>query len=167
MTGLVTYEPTSRADLRPDVVGSGRPVRLGNLAARRWLHLRPGLSTVLLFCRLKQTVCLGATHASPEGSHGGPTFVHRLCATTADSENSSSESHTELYSSQFMNNCLAEMWSGSEEGSYLELIDCCIAQLLSSRVMKKKTKTGTAGASRRAALAKPSARSAAAPKVNN
>jgi hypothetical protein len=27
------------------------------------------------------------------------------------------------------NNYLAEMWSGSEEGSYLRLIDCCITQL--------------------------------------
>ena len=25
--------------------------------------------------------------------------------------------------------CLAEMWSGSEEGSYSRLIDCCITQL--------------------------------------
>ena len=29
----------------------------------------------------------------------------------------------------FKNNCSAEMWSGSEEGSYLKLIDCCITQL--------------------------------------
>jgi len=29
----------------------------------------------------------------------------------------------------FQNNCLAEMWSSSEEGSYLRLIDCCITQL--------------------------------------
>ena len=36
---------------------------------------------------------------------------------------------TERYSSQFKNNCLAEMWSGSEEGSYLRLIDGCITQL--------------------------------------
>ena len=27
------------------------------------------------------------------------------------------------------NNHLAEIWSGSEEGSYLRLIDCCITQL--------------------------------------
>ena len=27
------------------------------------------------------------------------------------------------------NNCLAEMWSRSEEGSYSRLIDCCIIQL--------------------------------------
>ena len=26
-------------------------------------------------------------------------------------------------------NCLAEMWSGSDEGSYLRLIDCGITQL--------------------------------------
>jgi hypothetical protein len=27
------------------------------------------------------------------------------------------------YSAQFKNNCLAQMWSGSEDGSYLRLID--------------------------------------------
>ena len=27
------------------------------------------------------------------------------------------------------NNCSAEMWSGSEEGSCLRLVDCCITQL--------------------------------------
>ena len=36
---------------------------------------------------------------------------------------------TEPYSSQFKNNCLAEMWSGSLEGSFLRLLDCCITQL--------------------------------------
>ena len=30
--------------------------------------------------------------------------------------------------SQCKNNCLTEMWSGSEEGSYLRLIDWCITQ---------------------------------------
>ena len=35
----------------------------------------------------------------------------------------------ERYSSQFKKNCLAEMWSGSEEGSYVRLIDSCITQL--------------------------------------
>ena len=30
---------------------------------------------------------------------------------------------------QYKNNCLAEIWSGSEEGSYSRLIDCCITQL--------------------------------------
>ena len=38
-------------------------------------------------------------------------------------------SFTERYSSQTKNNCSAEMWSGSEEGSYLRLIDCGITQL--------------------------------------
>ena len=33
------------------------------------------------------------------------------------------------YSSQFQNKCLAESCSGSEEGSYSRLIDCCITQL--------------------------------------
>jgi len=33
------------------------------------------------------------------------------------------------YSSQFKNNYFAEMCSGSEEGSYLRLIDFCITQL--------------------------------------
>ena len=32
-------------------------------------------------------------------------------------------------SSQSKNNCLAELWSGSEEGSYLSLIGRCITQL--------------------------------------
>ena len=32
-------------------------------------------------------------------------------------------------SSQFKNNLLAEMWSGSQEGSYFRLINCCITQL--------------------------------------
>jgi hypothetical protein len=30
---------------------------------------------------------------------------------------------------QSYNNCSAEMWSGSEEGSYLRIIDCCLSQL--------------------------------------
>jgi len=34
------------------------------------------------------------------------------------------------YSFQVKNNCVAQIWSGSEEGSYLRLIDCCITQLL-------------------------------------
>jgi len=34
-----------------------------------------------------------------------------------------------MYSSQCKNNHLAEMWSGSEESSYLRLIDFCIIQL--------------------------------------
>jgi len=55
--------------------------------------------------------------------------VERVCATTAHSEYSSTESCTERYSSQFQNNRLAEMWSDSEEGSYLRLVDCCITQL--------------------------------------
>jgi len=33
------------------------------------------------------------------------------------------------YSSQFKNNYFTEMCSGSEEGSYLRLIDFCITQL--------------------------------------
>ena len=33
------------------------------------------------------------------------------------------------HSSQFKNNFFAEMWSGSEEGPYSRLIDCCITQL--------------------------------------
>ena len=39
------------------------------------------------------------------------------------------ESCTERYSSQCKNNCFAEMWSGSEAGSYLRLINWCITQL--------------------------------------
>ena len=30
---------------------------------------------------------------------------------------------------KFKNNCLEEMWSVSDDGSYLRLIDCCITQL--------------------------------------
>ena len=47
----------------------------------------------------------------------------------AHSENSETESCTERCSSRFKNNCLAEMWSGSEEGSCLRLIDSCTTQL--------------------------------------
>ena len=36
---------------------------------------------------------------------------------------------TDRYSSQFENNYFTEMCSGSEAGSYLRLIDCCITQL--------------------------------------
>ena len=36
---------------------------------------------------------------------------------------------TKRYSSQFKNSCWAEMWSGSEEGSFLRLVDRCITQL--------------------------------------
>ena len=32
----------------------------------------------------------------------------------------------ERYSSQIKNYCLAEIWSGSKEGSFLRLIDWCI-----------------------------------------
>ena len=39
------------------------------------------------------------------------------------------ESSTERYNSQFQNKCLAAMWSGSEEGYHLRLIDSCITQL--------------------------------------
>ena len=49
---------------------------------------------------------------------GRVTFVHRVCATTAQSENSSTESCTERYGSQFKNKCLVEIGSGSEEVSY-------------------------------------------------
>ena len=47
-------------------------------------------------------------------------FVQRLefRLTTAHSENSQTERCSERYSCQFKNRCLAEMWSGSEEGSY-------------------------------------------------
>ena len=34
-----------------------------------------------------------------------------------------------VHSSQFKNNCFTEMCSGSEEGSYLRLIDFCVTQL--------------------------------------
>ena len=37
--------------------------------------------------------------------------------------------HSQRYNSQFKNNYLAEMWSGSEEGSFFMLIDCCSTQL--------------------------------------
>ena len=45
------------------------------------------------------------------------------------SRESKSHSETKGHSSQFKNNCMAEMWSGSEEGSCLRLLDCCITQL--------------------------------------
>ena len=45
------------------------------------------------------------------------------------SPNSYTASCTERYSSQFKDNCSAEMQSGSKEGSYLRLIDCCVTQL--------------------------------------
>ena len=37
--------------------------------------------------------------------------------------------HPDLLTSQFENNYFTEMCSGSEEGSYLRLIDFCITQL--------------------------------------
>ena len=54
-----------------------------------------------------------------KGSKGGQTG----CSMTAGS------SANKTYSSQFKNNCFAEMWSSSEQGSYLRLIDCFITQL--------------------------------------
>ena len=39
------------------------------------------------------------------------------------------QSCTERYSSQFENNCLAEIRSSFEEGLYIRLIDLCITQL--------------------------------------
>jgi hypothetical protein len=38
-------------------------------------------------------------------------------------------SYAVLLASSLPHNCLAELWSGSEVGSYFRLIDCCIAQL--------------------------------------
>ena len=37
--------------------------------------------------------------------------------------------YIERYSSQFKNNCIAETWSASEEGSYLRPVDWCITEL--------------------------------------
>ena len=51
------------------------------------------------------------------------------CAAQRRASAPPSECCTERYSPQFKNNCLAEMWSGSEEGSYLRLTDCYITQL--------------------------------------
>ena len=39
------------------------------------------------------------------------------------------ESCIERYSPEFKSNCPAETWSGSEEGSYLRLIDCRTTEL--------------------------------------
>ena len=55
-------------------------------------------------------------------------FVSAM-ATTAHSENSSTESCTGRNSSQSKDKCLAETWSGSEEGSYLRFIDSCMTRL--------------------------------------
>ena len=55
--------------------------------------------------------------------------LKKLYATTDHSENPEIESCTKRYSSQFKNNCLTEMRSGSEEVSYSRRIDGCITQL--------------------------------------
>ena len=57
------------------------------------------------------------------------TDTHRERTTTKHSKTSSTESCTERYSCQSQNNCVAEMWTGPEEGSCLRLLDCCIPQL--------------------------------------
>ena len=55
------------------------------------------------------------------GSRNHDPCLDRPCETLSRRET--------RYSSQSEENYLAEMWSGSEEGSYLRLIDCCIPQL--------------------------------------
>ena len=49
--------------------------------------------------------------------------------TTPNRSASTQDQHEIAKRSQFKGNCSAEMWSGSEEGSYVRLIDCCITQL--------------------------------------
>ena len=65
-----------------------------------------------------------------------PDPAYKVCP--PHSENSQTESCTERYSSQFQNNCLAKMWSGSEESSYLRLIDFLYHSILGTRVTKKE-----------------------------
>jgi len=40
--------------------------------------------------------------------------------------------------SQFKNNCIVETWSGSEEDSYLRLLDFCITQLQAREYSSRK-----------------------------
>ena len=54
----------------------------------------------------------------PDATRPYPTLPNPTGVRTASSRRS-----------QFKNNYLAEMWSGSEEGSYVRLKDCCITQL--------------------------------------
>ena len=56
---------------------------------------------------------------------------------------------TNLSSSQFNNNYFAEMWSGSEEGSYLRPIDFVYHSTLGLRAMKKKHTSTNLPASKR------------------
>ena len=60
------------------------------------------------------------------------SLVHRLCATSDDSENSEIESCTDRCSSQFENNYFTEMCSRSEAGSYLRLIGVSLNSRLES-----------------------------------
>ena len=62
-------------------------------------------------------------------AHLGSIRRSGLFTKVHQSENSKTESYTDRYSSQFKNNYFAEMWNGSQEGSYLWLIDWCITQL--------------------------------------
>ena len=48
--------------------------------------------------------------------------------TTTNRSASTQDQHEIAKRSQFKGNCSAEMWSGSEEGSYVRLIDYCVTQ---------------------------------------
>jgi len=52
---------------------------------------------------------------TPAEARAGDPSVHESC--------------TDRYNFRFRNNCFAEMRCGSEEGSYLRLVDFCITHL--------------------------------------
>ena len=86
-----------------------------NLTQRRWTTCQLNNAPPDHLSRARATLD-GTCTLTSSGSGGAPCV-------------SDGESCTDRYSSQFKNNYFTEMCSGSEEGSYLMLIDFCITQL--------------------------------------
>ena len=98
-------------------------IRTSGLSIKESLSLTPQPSQRYTAAEVAQFM------ARVDEPHPGQVLTHHLCDTTVHSENFTTESCTERYSSHFKDTCLAEMCSDSEEGSYLRLTDCCITQL--------------------------------------
>ena len=77
-------------------------------------HCRFGLSACIVSCILYLVYCT--------------VYMTHVCSKHSTSTWGPSGNQAHLPGS-FKNNCLAEVWSGFGEGSYLRLIECCVTQL--------------------------------------
>ena len=73
-----------------------------------------------------------------QGSGFPGTYSHELLELAPKSALLSAPWVQLRHSSRFQNNCLAEMWSSSKEGSNLRLMDCCITQLQARGVYRRR-----------------------------